>query len=133
MLVVAMATVLLALAGAGASQAQPSSDLSGVWQGVYWEGGNARTPFQATVQDEPGPAISGSIVETNTISAANVALLLATFQGQVNGDRISFVKTYDGSGGESHQVMYTGRVLSSRHVVGTWSIGATSGQFEMGR
>ena len=115
------------------AMAQASSTLSGVWRGVYWGGDNQVTQFQATLR-QTGGALSGSIVEDNNFSAEHIPFLLATISGSANGDTVSFTKTYDGTGGASHTVNYTGRILSNgRRIAGTWSIGATSGQFELAR
>ncbi len=51
--------VLLGFAGLSVNidtaSAQSASNLTGVWQGVYWGGGQQPTEFQATLRDEPGP------------------------------------------------------------------------------
>jgi hypothetical protein len=116
-----------------AAQGVQYSSLSGVWQGVYWGAGNRATLFQATLQHS-GAHVSGSIVETNNLSNEQVPFLLATFEGSANGGEVAFVKTYDGTGGESHSVSYSGHLLSGgRRILGNWTVGATSGQFEMAR
>lgn len=120
----------LALIGAAGAWAD---DLSGVWQGVYWGGDNQATAFQTTLRDTPGPAIEGSTVEINNFGDQQAPFLLATLSGEVQGDQITFTKSYDGTGSVSHAVTYRGRLVSDRRIVGTWSIGKTSGAFEMAR
>jgi len=122
------------LATAPHASAQNASDLSGVWQGVYWGGGNQPTAFQVTLRDDAGPAISGSIVENNGFGDMNSPFLLATFSGRTQGVNVSFIKSYDGTGGVAHSVSYEGRLLSNgRRIVGAWTTEGLSGQFEMAR
>jgi hypothetical protein len=128
-------TKMLAGAALIAALATPAAaqSLEGVWQGAYWGGGNQPTTFQATIADPAGPGFSGTMLETNTFSADQVAFLLSTFDGVAQGENVSFIKTYDGTGGAVHSVTYQGRIDSPRRIVGTWSLGETTGQFELVR
>lgn len=125
--------IAASLAFAPAAFAQGAGDLSGVWQGVYWGAATQATTFQATLDDKPGPAFSGSIVEPNTFGNTESPFLLATVDGAVRAGRVTFLKTYDGTAGASHTVNYDGRIISDRRIVGTWQIDGTSGQFELAR
>jgi hypothetical protein len=132
-MIVKIAAFVCALLMAPAAFAQ-EADLSGVWQGMYWGGGNTPTTFQLTMHDDAGPALHGSIVEPNNLSAAGTPFLLATFAGRVDKEAISFTKTYDGVGGVTHSVAYAGTIQSQgRRIVGTWAIGDVQGQFELAR
>jgi len=117
--------------------AQPAfaNDLNGVWQGAYWGGaqGSQGTLFQATIVDPPGAGLSGSIVETNSFGQEGLPFLLATIQGVVSGQSISFTKTYDGTAGVSHSVTYEGQVQNDRRITGVWTAGELQGSFEMAR
>lgn len=127
-------TVALSVAGAGSAVAQTASDLGGVWQGFYWGGGNTQTSFQVTLRDDPGPGVSGTILETNSFGDKTSAFLLSSFQGEVSGEAVTWVKTYDGTGGQAHSVIYSGRLASPRRIVGTWTLDSgVGGEFEIVR
>lgn len=126
---------LAVMAAPTAVQAQLGSSLSGVWRGVYSGGGGATTEFEISISDIGG-ALTGTTIERNAFGSRDAMFLLATVSGRRAGDRINFVKTYDGTGGISHSVTYEGRILpGGRRIVGTWTIGGSSqrGQFEMVR
>jgi hypothetical protein len=132
--------VLKALAIAGilalapTAQAQQAIDLSGVWQGAFWGAQTEATGFQVTFDDgAPGGDFAGSAVEANTFGDSTTRFLQATLQGNVRAGRFSMLKTYDGVGGVSHAVTYTGTLVSERRIVGTWSVEGASGQFEIVR
>jgi hypothetical protein len=109
-----------------------SSDLSGQWQGVFYSAGLV-TPFNAFIIDDGG-AITGSITEPNGFGDQSAAFLLADLQGTVRNGRVSFEKTYNGVGGQSHTVRYQGTVSrDGRRITGTWSLDGVSDQFEMVR
>lgn len=113
--------------------AQANASITGMWQGVYFGGGNQRTEFTATFRESNG-RLSGTIVEPNQFGTPNVSFLVANLSGTIRNGRIRFTKTYDGTGGQTHAVTYEGRFESDGHrIVGTWSIGQLSGQFEMAR
>lgn len=133
MLKICAVAAALSFASVGAALAQSADDLSGRWLGAYWGGGNQATTFDATIVDPEGPEFSGTMVETNTLSAEQVAFLLSRFEGVVEGKSVRFTKTYDGTGGLSHSVSYEGEMESPRRIVGTWRIGETVGQFELVR
>ncbi len=80
------------------------------------------------------PDLAGSIVEDNGFGEQGSPFLLSTLTGETRGGAISFTKTYDGTGGVSHSVTYTGEVLSDgRRIVGSWSVEGMTGQFELAR
>lgn len=124
---------VVALAATSSALAQGADSLSGVWQGAFWGGNQQATTFTVTLNDEPGPAFSGSIVEVNVFGERGTPFLLSTVTGRVNGDSVSFSKTYDGTAGVTHTVRYEGRLQSSRRITGTWSADGNSGNFELAR
>jgi hypothetical protein len=121
------------LAVTSSALAQGANALTGVWQGAFWGGNQQTTVFTATLNDEPGPGFSGSIVEGNVFGERGTPFLLSTVTGRTNGDVVSFSKTYDGTAGATHTVRYEGRMQSSRRITGTWTIDGNSGNFELAR
>ncbi len=109
-----------------------ASDLSGQWQGVYYNGG-AAAPFDALLIDNGGTLI-GSITELNVFGSPDVAFLLSDVSGTVRNGRVSFEKTYNGVGGVTHTVRYQGGVSrDGRRITGTWTLDGASDRFEMVR
>ncbi len=118
---------------AAAQSNQSAVNLTGAWRGVYAGDGNANTEFTATLSSL-GSRVSGTMVEPNTFGSGDVAFLLSSVSGQISGTSVRFVKTYDGSGGQSHSVRYDGEVSANgRRITGTWTTGGVSGVFEMVR
>ncbi|MBC6982129.1 hypothetical protein [Caulobacter sp. 17J80-11] len=107
--------------------------LTGVWNGRYsYDGPYAPGDFVA-VLFETGGHVGGTTHEPDWTGATADRLLYATVEGARQGADVRFVKTYDGSGGQTHTVRYTG-VLSAcgAEIEGAWSIpGACSGRFLM--
>lgn len=129
-----LAVALALVAGAGPAAAQ-QGNLSGAWKGGYvgQDGADANI-FDVTLRQN-GTALSGAIVEINAIGNADEALFLtSTLTGSVANGAVSFVKTYDGSGGVSHSVSYTGQLdATGRRIRGVYNAGGATGQFEMVR
>jgi hypothetical protein len=109
-----------------------ASDLSAQWQGVFFSGGEG-TSFSMTLIHD-GQTIVGSVVEANLFGDPSAAFLLADVSGTVRGGRITFEKTYNGVGGQTHTVRYTGTVSrDGRRISGNWSLNGATGTFEMVR
>lgn len=123
----------MTLAVTSSAIAQGANSLTGVWQGAFWGGSQQTTVFTVTLNDEPGPGFSGSIVEANVFGERGTPFLLSTVTGRVNGDVVSFSKTYDGTAGVTHTVRYEGRLQSSRRITGTWNADGNTGNFELAR
>lgn len=71
-------------------------DLSGAWQGRYdYDAGGNPVPFEAELVDQAG-ALSGQIIEPNTIPNAKGAQLKALVEGAHDGAVVRFVKFYTG-------------------------------------
>jgi hypothetical protein len=108
------------------------SDLSGEWEGVYFSGGQV-APFSAMlVQD--GDGVFGSMTEPAVFGDGQSAFLLSDVMGTVRGARITFEKTYNGVGGQTHTVRYQGTISrDGRRITGTWTLEGMSDRFEMVR
>lgn len=139
----ASAIVLGVIAGviASAAQAQPFS-LKGTWNGRYVYGGN-RSPVDFTLELDAGDGrCLGRIKEVNTFGEKSASHLFANVSclstGVVPGREFRFHKQYDGTGGVSHAVAYSGIVSQDGNsVAGNWLILSSTtwstGQFSMSR
>jgi hypothetical protein len=118
---------------ATAAPAQTRAAPSGVWTGYFgYEGTASTVQFQARFTAS-GAAFSGATIEPNTFGDPGVLFLTANISGAADAaGRVSFVKTYDGTGGQSHSVRYAGAYEPSGACIsGTWTIDATAGPFKM--
>lgn len=124
---------VLALAFAPVSWAQQNT-IAGEWQGVYgYEGRPEAVPFNATIGVDRG-RVRGTTIERNTFGAPGAMFLPAIIAGERRGDHVRFSKTYDGTAGQSHTVLYEGDIAAGgRRIVGRWSLAGQSGPFEMAR
>jgi hypothetical protein len=103
-----------------------SRSLTGVWHGLYsYDLAMAPVYFVATIMSGTS-WISGTSHEAVNEIVGQDLTLFATIEGTQNGSAITFVKTYDGSGGWSHAVPYAG-VLSpdGTEIEGRWEIKET--------
>lgn len=110
-------------------------ELTGVWTGEFkYPADSDRDPvkFQLVlIQD--GKTIAGFMKEPNTFGKRKDepylhAVIKGTFDAKTG--KIKFTKTYDGTGGESHDVAYEGKLEKSK-VDGTWKIDDYGGKFTM--
>ena len=132
----ALAPVIAGLGAATPAYAQAAAGLSGEWTGAYVsDSADDVNRFDVKLRQGAGGALAGTIVETNVFGDAGKALFLtSTLRGTVRGPDIEFVKTYDGSGGVSHSVRYTGRLDGTgRRISGRYDAGGLTGRFEMVR
>jgi hypothetical protein len=110
-----------------------SSNLTGIWQGLYqYPSADAPVSFTATLI-ESGAWLSGSIHETAQDERGDWREVFATLLGGRGGQAVNFTKTYDGTNGWTHSVAYEG-VLSedSTEIAGQWFIpGVWAGKFLM--
>ena len=85
---------------------------------------------------QEGARVFGFTKEPNTFGKRNEPWLHAVFKGTIDdstGD-VNLTKTYDGTGGESHAVIYDGKLSrDAKQVVGDWSIDAFRGRFRLDR
>jgi hypothetical protein len=114
-----------------------NDNLTGVWHGLYsYDAALAPVYFVATLMS--GPAwISGTSHEATNEIEGQALTLFAAIEGSREGSAISFVKTYDGTGGWSHCVPYTGTLSpDGLEIEGTWVVQeegylTTTGRFLM--
>lgn len=101
------------------------------WSGRYdYQDGKPGAPFTLTINSS-GSNFSGGTSEPATFGDGSSSTLTANVAGSVNGNQVSFVKTYDGSGGQHHSIQYNGTLSADgRSISGRWNIGPNwSGPF----
>ncbi|MBB4658143.1 hypothetical protein [Parvularcula dongshanensis] len=110
-------------------------DLSGFWGGTYsYPSGvdEAPVPFDAELSQD-GYRLTGLITEPNTFSPVAGAVLAAFVHGRVEGESVTFTKTYDGDGA-AHAVAYAGSLREDGGVIeGVWRLLDLTGRFLMRR
>lgn len=110
-----------------------AASLTGIWQGIYsYNDGRDDAPFVATLLDLGG-AISGTTHEPCPTGASSSGLAFAEISGRREGSAVIFSKTYDGTSGLDHTVLYEGTLSSDAvEIEGTWTIpGGSVGRFMM--
>jgi hypothetical protein len=117
----------------------PAPRLTGHWEGVYRYNAPGQNPVLFTtdiVQDSP-KAFTGRVAELNTFGSPDAKYLFANLDGGVEGKRVWFKKTYDGTGGQTHSILYEGTLeRATMTVKGQWKgegSNTFSGTFEMKR
>ncbi len=116
-----------------------SGPLAGVWTGIYqYPEGSGKEPVRFNlimVHDSQG--LTGAIKETNTFGNPGEPWLAAKIKGtfDAKSGKVAIVKTYDGTGGEEHEVEYSGSLSQdSKHLDGTWKLDENvSGRFTLER
>jgi DNA-binding helix-hairpin-helix protein with protein kinase domain len=111
------------------------AQMGGGWRGVYYYP-DGRSPVSFIIFFDN--ACRGRSEEPNTMADWRVPKLYANWQCQdvtiSSGLRVVISKRYDGTGGVSHSVVYSGYVSSDlNEITGEWSIGASRGKFTMRR
>ncbi len=109
--------------------------MSGSWRGEYSydAAGLPPVPFNAELIDVDG-RVEGRSDEPNTFGAPGADRLFATLEGSRSGHTVRFVKTYDGSGGQTHAIAYEGRLSADGlRIEGRWRINFMAGAFFMER
>jgi len=113
--------------------------LSGIWTGEYryTEGSGMRPVTFTAFLFQEGDRVTAMIKEPNTFGDQTSPWLHATADGRFDKEAgsLSFVKSYDGTGGQSHDVVYKGTLSSgaTETVTGTWDISGVTGTFTMKR
>ncbi|MGH1350445.1 MAG: caspase family protein [Methyloligellaceae bacterium] len=108
-----------------------AAQLSGLWSGQYSYPRGTRAPvrFKMNLVLSQGK-IYGDVSEPNTFGRKTSKNLYANFQGKIQGNKVSWIKKYDGTGGVRHSVRYKGTLdRGKRRITGTWHIGSGSGSF----
>ncbi|MGH6779619.1 MAG: caspase family protein [Bradyrhizobium sp.] len=115
-----------------------TGSLSGVWSGTYYySNGNRQRPVHF-VFTFGSNGCRGRSEEPNTFGNRGARKLFANLSCSVNslapGRVITIKKTYDGTGGVSYSVIYTGTVSRDlRSISGRWAINNIRGNFIMSR
>jgi hypothetical protein len=122
-----------------ASAKEGTRSLTGRWAGTYFYSSGNRIEFRASLEEREGNVL-GRTTEPNVRIFRMSPEFFADLKGQVVGDSVRFVKTYDGTGGARHSVVYEGRLSPDGTTIeGRWSIGGclfltlASGPFSMRR
>lgn len=117
-----------------APQKETQGPLTGTWRAKFFYPQNdGRDPVgfrMVVIQD--GSTIAGFIKEPNTFGRRREPFLHAIFKGKIEDKtgKVTFIKTYDGTGGESHDVEYTGQLGNQgAKIDGTWDIQGFGGDF----
>ncbi len=110
-------------------------EVAGKWKGMYYFQ-DGRPPVQLTLnlsQSSTNAGVWGNSVEPNTFNKTG-GELKANLRGHLEGNYLSFIKTYDGSKGYSHSVLYSGTVSKNGNsITGKWSVKNLVGNFEISR
>jgi len=115
---------------------QQSGTIAGVWNGkIFYTDGRAPKPFTFTF-DAVGCRGRGD--EPNTFGDQTSARLYSNLECPTNtltpGQIFKIKKTYDGTAGATHSLVYTGTVSSDmRRISGQWAATNTSGTFVLQR
>jgi hypothetical protein len=109
------------------------SSLTGVWHGLYSYPEFAESVYFVATLIQSGGSISGTIHEAEIGRNGAPLTLYASVSGSVDKPNVDFAKTYDGSGGWSHTVTYSGLLNDDwSEIDGTWTIqDVWSGRFLM--
>lgn len=107
-------------------------DLSGVWYGSYIADRESEANSFIAVLEEMLGAVTGTITEPDDTGQFDVRR--ASVAGTRGGPTLSFFKQYDGRGGWSHSVHYTGQVNDEGiRIAGRWIVDGHAGSFAMQR
>jgi hypothetical protein len=120
-----------------AAPATLGGNISGVWKGTYSYSSGNQPPVNFTVSFGPN-GCSGRSEEPNTFGNKSAPKLFANLScsdpALVPGRLITINKTYDGTGGVSHSVIYSGTVSADmRTISGRWAVSSARGNFTMSR
>jgi uncharacterized caspase-like protein len=111
--------------------------LAGTWRGTYAYADRSQRPVEFTLTlDVYGNVCRGRTEEPNTFGHRSAAKLFANIECNVTmgvgPPKLTLRKVYDGTGGQTHGVSYTGEISADgRSIGGTWTTGTTSGRFSM--
>ncbi len=113
--------------------AEPSSDLTGVWQGRYaYPLLGLDVPFTATLLDFGG-TISGTTHEEDALGVVPQTLF-ASLSGRRTGEAVRFLKRYENAPETYGTVLYEGELRDDGHeIAGRWSVAGWTGAFLMVR
>ncbi|MFT4076473.1 MAG: hypothetical protein QM647_13190 [Asticcacaulis sp.] len=110
-----------------------SQNLTGVWHGLYSYVTQPYVPenhFIAVLIDSSGH-LSGTVHETITHSNGTSSDQNADVVGKRDVANVTFMKTYDGNNGWSHNVFYVGALnAENNEIEGIWRIHGRYGNYE---
>lgn len=111
------------------------SSLTGLWSGLYSYPAHLRPVFFVATLISHGAGFSGLVQEAAKSLPGTRVSVAASLQGTQALGRVEFTKTYDGTGGWRHAVLYSGRLSADRtEIEGRWRIpGSWEGRFLMVR
>jgi hypothetical protein len=108
--------------------------LTGVWHGLYSYPSYLEPVYFVATVIQHGQSFSGSTHEAQFGEMAAPLVLFASLSGERANTEVSFIKTYDGSAGWSHSVIYQGNLNGVDEIEGIWSLPDNwSGRFLMMR
>jgi hypothetical protein len=111
-----------------------SANIGGAWNGLYFYPGYPEPVSFVALLIDVGTLFSGSMHEHEGVISEKRILLHATLDGRRNGTSVSFLKTYDGTGGWKHSVGYDGTLnADATEIEGRWYVDGASGRFIMTR
>lgn len=111
--------------------------LSGIWTGEYRysESQGLRPVTFTAFLFQDGDHVTAMVKEPNTFGDQTSPWLHATADGRFDEEAktINFVKSYDGTAGQNHDVVYKGTLTSgaTETITGTWDISGVQGTFTM--
>ena len=111
------------------------SSLTGLWSGLYSYPAQLQPVFFLASLISHGAGFSGLVQEAAVSLPGTPVSVAASLQGTLTSGRVEFTKTYDGSAGWRHAVLYSGRLSADRtEIEGRWRIpGSWAGRFLMVR
>lgn len=111
------------------------SSLTGLWSGLYSYPVQLRPVFFVASLISHGAGFSGLVQEAPESVPGTPVSVAASLHGTQALGRVEFTKTYDGTGGWRHAVLYAGRLSADRtEIEGRWRIpGSWGGRFLMVR
>jgi hypothetical protein len=106
--------------------------LTGLWKGLFSYPQLLDPTSFVAILIEQGARFSGTTHEPCTRGSNLGGLLYATIEGRREGSAVSFIKTYDGTGGWTHSVAYEGLLNGDgTEIEGRWKTSGWSGKFLM--
>jgi hypothetical protein len=107
-------------------------DMTGVWYGRYLGDYCGQDNSFIALLAESGGMFDGNITEPDDGGVDGIRR--ASVQGRRGGTKLRFVKQYDGSGGFTHAVYYSGWIDEAGTTVdGVWAVDWLRGTFTMQR
>jgi hypothetical protein len=109
-------------------------DVTGVWYGRYRSDSDRQNNGFIANLTETGGLVDGSISEPNDSRRRPGGVRHADVEGRRGGAKLRFVKQYNGSGGFTHAVYYSGTIDAEGTVIaGVWQVDSIRGTFTMQR